>query len=198
VPEWSIEEMKRPFPGLRPPCPRAATTGLTAIELLVALTILAVLATIGLPSFHHVLMEIRLKNAVSDFHSVLQLARSEAIMRNRFVVVCPSSDGESCAQHTNWHAGGILFVSADTGSESAAPDALLRTYSSPGSDITATTNHRRRVVYRPNGLASGYNATFTFCDPRGDAHARALVLANSGRVRFSRTQPDGGPLSCPH
>jgi type IV fimbrial biogenesis protein FimT len=52
------------------------------------------------------------------------------------------------------------------------------------------------AIYYPNGTASS-NGTFTFCDERGAAAAKALIIAKSGRVRVSDKAVDGTALQCP-
>ena len=40
------------------------------------------------------------------------------------------------------------------------------------------------------------NGTLVFCDPRGSAHARAIIISHTGRPRVARLDADGKPLRC--
>ena len=76
--------------------------GFTLIELMVVLTISALLFAIGVPAFQNAALGGRLSAAANNLLASIQLARSEAIKRNLPVTVCASSDGATCARHTAW------------------------------------------------------------------------------------------------
>jgi type IV fimbrial biogenesis protein FimT len=65
--------------------------GFTLVELLVVLAILAILATIGLPSFQRLVADYRVASQANSVQGLLQFARTEAIKRTNGVIVC--SDG---------------------------------------------------------------------------------------------------------
>jgi type IV fimbrial biogenesis protein FimT len=56
---------------------------------------------------------------------------------------------------------------------------------------------RTRVTFQGNGGNAGSNLTFTLCDGRGPAKARALVLSNSGRLRDAPADADAAAATCP-
>jgi hypothetical protein len=41
------------------------------------------------------------------------------------------------------------------------------------------------------------NGTIVFCDARGSAHARAIIISHTGRPRVAQRDADGKPLRCP-
>jgi type IV fimbrial biogenesis protein FimT len=61
---------------------RAAQRGFSLVELATALTIVAILMMLGMPSFSEYINNARLGAAAQSFYSGLSLARSEAIRRN--------------------------------------------------------------------------------------------------------------------
>lgn len=64
-------------------------SGVTLVELVIAMAILAILATLALPSFQTMIENQRLRAAAESMLNGLQLARAEAIRRNarvRFVI----------------------------------------------------------------------------------------------------------------
>lgn len=69
---------KAPGTGPRP----GRSRGVTLIELMVVVVVLAVLGTLAAPSFRGLLAEQRLSAATSSINSLLWLARSESIKRN--------------------------------------------------------------------------------------------------------------------
>ena len=65
--------------------------GFTLVELMVTLTVLAILVGVALPSFRDMILNNRRTAIVNDLVSSLLLARSEAIKRGQPVSVCASS-----------------------------------------------------------------------------------------------------------
>jgi type IV fimbrial biogenesis protein FimT len=61
--------------------------GLTIIELMTVLVVIAILAIIALPGFNDLMAKRRVEGVFSELHTDMQLARSEAVARNRAVRV---------------------------------------------------------------------------------------------------------------
>ena len=72
-------------------------SGLTLVELLVGLAVMAVLLTVAVPSFQGLREQYTVRSAGMAVHADLQLARREAIKRNREVTVCFTNSGSA-----NW------------------------------------------------------------------------------------------------
>ena len=69
--------------------------GVTLIELLVALSVMAIVLTLGVPAFTDFFASGRMSAAANDVVSAMHLARSEAIKRRRSVTVCASGNASS-------------------------------------------------------------------------------------------------------
>ena len=65
--------------------------GFTLIEMLVVLTVLAIMMVVGVPSFRSFVDGQKVKTASFGLMSGLMLARSEAIKRNTPVIVAPAT-----------------------------------------------------------------------------------------------------------
>ncbi len=92
-------------------------SGFTLIELLVTIAVVAILATLAVPSFQGVMMRNRAASEANQVLSLLMLARSEAIKRNTSVSLCPSPDGVKCDPDQAWADGVMLFVDDDEDDE---------------------------------------------------------------------------------
>jgi type IV fimbrial biogenesis protein FimT len=70
-----------------------ASAGFTLIELMISVLLVAVLLGIGVPSFRTLIDNQRLRAVSSDLRIALNTTRSEAVKRNRSVVLSPSDTG---------------------------------------------------------------------------------------------------------
>ena len=68
-------------------------SGFTLVELMVTLGVLAILVTLATPSFTSVINSNRLSSQANELVADIQLARSEALRRNRTVRLCRSTNG---------------------------------------------------------------------------------------------------------
>ena len=78
----------------------------TIIEILIAITILAILAAVGAPSLRSSLVSSQVRSAASDLYSSVVLARSEAIKRATGVDISPVS--------SSWSNGWTVKVGTTT------------------------------------------------------------------------------------
>ena len=119
-----------------------ASLGFTLIELLTALVVLAILATVALPSYQNFVLTQRVRGASYDLMTSLVFARSEAIKRNANVSMTQAAGGWT--QGWTVSAGALTLRTQDPygGSVSIANSASLTTitYSNDGRLATPTTD----------------------------------------------------------
>lgn len=167
----------------------------TLLEMLVTLGMAATLAVLAAAAGRQWLLEARMVGAVNGVVHAIHLARAAALAEAREVVLCRSVDGAQCAPAGDWSSGWLVFVNHD-GDEPAMVDAGERILAASGRlPLASIRSNRRAYTLRPHALRAT-NGTLVFCDERGDANARALILSYSGRPRLSRRAADGGALQC--
>jgi type IV fimbrial biogenesis protein FimT len=169
--------------------------GFTLYELLVTMALVAILLTLGLPSFSKTLTKSRQTTEINALFHAIHLARKESIRRRQVVSLCPSSDGETCRPGTDWSSGWILFNNADQDSPpqvDADEFVVLRHHVDPAFRITA---NRRAFTLRAT-YKRATNGTFVVCDRSGGVAPKALVISYTGRPRVAPQRPGGGPWSC--
>ena len=173
---------------------RVFNRGLTLIELLIALSVMAILVAVAIPAYSNMLISHRLATQSNTFLSALHLARSEAIKRNGRVVVCKSSSGESCAAGGGWEQGWIVFEDANNNASLDDAEALLRWGQALDEGFVMTGNApvAAYVSYTPLGLTKKTSGAFqagtiTLCPPDGsEGDARQVVISITGRPRIKK------------
>lgn len=163
--------------------------GMTIIELMVVLAVVAILATIGVPAMAGFVAENRVAAKTNLVISHLQFARHSAVTRRASVVACPSANQSACSGTNRWDRGWIIFIDRDNDREPDSPADILRVVA-PENRLLLHSAGRDRVRFQPMGTAYGTNLTIRVCDARGQAEARAIVVSNPGRVRVRRSVGD--------
>jgi type IV fimbrial biogenesis protein FimT len=167
------------------------------IELLCALGVLAILAGIALPSFRDLRQNTGRATAVNSFLHSLFLARSEALKRGSMVSLCASADGNRCSGNaTQWQQGWIIFANDDFDSPPQRDQDELLLFVHPGWREGTIRSNRASFSLRSTAQAV-VNGTVVFCDSRGSAHARAVIINSVGRPRLAQRDADNRPLRCP-
>lgn len=169
--------------------------GYSLYELLMTMALIALVMTLGLPSFGGIVASHRLRTEVNALFHAVHLARKDSIMTRRAVTLCPSTDGTQCTGGYDWSAGWIRFVNVDRDeppSVDAAEPVLQYHNVTPETRIVA---NRRGFTLRSIELRAT-NGTLVVCDRAGRASARALVVSYTGRPRVALRDRRGELYSC--
>jgi len=169
--------------------------GLTLPELLISLSVTSIMTFTALIYLPPLIQSNRMSGEVNRFVTSLQLARSEAVKSGRRLVLCPQTKQHLCGRAADWENGWLLFASEDREWQTDEP-LILKAPPMAGFIEMRSGNHRKRIVYQPDGSSGGTNSSFTFCDRRGLTRPRVICLSNSGRPRTTFTQCDGKPVEC--
>ncbi len=172
-----------------------AARGMSLWELMLTLALVSVLLGLAVPSFEDVVLDNRRAADVNMLVGSIQLARNESIKRARPVVLCKTRDPTTCAgEGVHWEHGWMVFANEDDDSPVVRdPDEPLLRAHQPA--IAGTIRGNRGTFHFRPGFWRSTNGTITFCDRRGAAKARAVIISYTGRPRVSDTGP-GRPLVC--
>ena len=156
--------------------------GLTLLECLITLAILAVLMAVGVPAFHDQLADARARAAAHQLYSALQFARTRALREGVPVTVCPVSAT----------AGGAVKCDGDFGQsimawrESADADPVLRIWTPPEGVAIRNRAGTERVTggieWDANGLGHR-NLTLSVC---AVGRNWSVVVNRLGRPRIAK------------
>jgi type IV fimbrial biogenesis protein FimT len=165
--------------------------GFTLVELLVTITVLGLLVSVGLPSVRDFVVSNRLSSDINSFVGLVNYARSEAITRNQSVIICPKTAGSNTCQADNkWNLYDVqVFVDVDGSGDFSAGDILLKTL--PAVDSTGSQTKFWRtaagvVSFGTVGFArqaSTFNVETVSSDTAYvTKYGRTLCLSQPGRV----------------
>ncbi len=176
---------------------KTRSRGFTLVELLVTVSIVALLTVLGLPSLRDTFERNAVTGHVNTFLGAVQFARGEAIKRGTTVKMCRSVGAESavapaCAVGSGnaspgWATGWIIFVDRNDNGTVDAADILLKVQealsSSGGVQADAAT---LVLLFRPTGMLAGTAGQFTFKSASGAAtQDRRVCLSLQGRARIA-------------
>lgn len=166
--------------------------GFTLIELLVTISLASILLAIAVPSFRELTIGNRLTTQANEFAAAVQLARSEAIKRNRNVTLCrvasnqPDTCVTSSADWTNW----IVLA----GNGTVVRRGTVTTAGTGGTRVRSTLTNDT-VTFTPDGLASTGSAlvngqNISVCSQRtSHNNFRRVTLGLGSRIS---TETDSG------
>ncbi|HUH37028.1 MAG TPA: GspH/FimT family protein [Spongiibacteraceae bacterium] len=159
--------------------------GITLLELLMALAILAMLAA-ATPAVDQWISRNRATSEMLEMYRLVQYARSTAVHRNEVVTLCGSPDGALCSR--DWHLPELLvFIDQNDNRLLDAGDTPLRRTRLPGGDWHWRASAGRDYLrFRSDGSAVEWGR-LTQCPqhPRS-ATASQLVLNRVGRAYLKR------------
>lgn len=137
--------------------------GLSLVELMVVLSIAAILLGLALPSYTNLTATYRVKSASSELYLSLIRARGEAARLNQSITVTPNASG--------WQAG---WTVTDTGSNTL--------YSEDASSGVSVSGGPTSLVYMSSGRIKGTTSpSFSIADATGHGEKRCVSVDLSGR-----------------
>jgi len=137
--------------------------GFTLIELMMTISIAAILMAVGVPSFRYVTTSNRVSSEINGLLGDLQFARAEAIREGQTVTVCASADGATCSGSTNWKTGWLVFSDTGVIGTLDGTDPILkmqRTFS--GLDTLQANHNISAVTFSREGFAQTLPSPITF------------------------------------
>lgn len=172
--------------------------GFTLIELMVTITVAAVLLAVATPSFLNYQRNSELTSAANSFVAGVNVARGEAMKRGMNAMLVPSSG-------TDWSSGWTVFVDQDrsgalnTGDTTIIQQPALPIYFNVTGQGTAGETPAY-IMFDASGYAKTKTAGFgalTLTIARNDLsgallieQTRRIVVARSGRARACKPATD--------
>ena len=167
--------------------------GFTFVELLIAVAILSITFSAALPSLSSMIGHRKADSSVDTLITVFSLARSEAVLSNQIVTICPTNDFINCSG--DWIDPLMAFTDGDNSKSITGDEKLIYTFNTQDTGIALEVHptHKNYFQYAGTGLSHGTPGNIVFCSNTGNVQfARQIVISFSGRIRISRdTNQDG-------
>lgn len=178
---------------------RAASrqAGASLVEIMIALTVLAISLAIGIPAFSEWLQNTQIRTATESMLAGIQSARSEALKRNavvRFQMM--SSIDAACAQSatgTNWVVSlGDAAGQCDVADPATPPNIVRIKSATEGTPNVTFQASQSSFAFNGLGMltpAIGATATIDVANPTGGT---CVADGNGGKMRCLRIQIASG------
>ncbi|WP_105265318.1 GspH/FimT family protein [Pseudoalteromonas sp. T1lg76] len=160
-----------------------AALGMTLVELMVAISIAAILISIALFSFGDLQLTNRRTNYMQTLHRNVMSARAYAIYHNQFVRICPQI-AQQCTD--SWQNDIMIFVDENQDRQRNANEHILRVISPPRSGDRINYS-RTGLSFKPTGMLLGFNnGSFIYCsaEPKLNQPALRITVSLVGRIRL--------------
>ena len=162
--------------------------GFTLTELVVVMSIVAILLSLGVPSYRSITNSYRLSSEVNGLLGDLMYARAEAIKEGQRVTVCASTNGATCSGGTAWQTGWIVWSNPTNALQPTAGILRLQLkFTGTTPDTFVASNGVSAVTYNREGFATtagGFpNTTITLHDKSANAiWTRCLWITPQGTL----------------
>ncbi|MEJ8850501.1 GspH/FimT family pseudopilin [Variovorax rhizosphaerae] len=161
-------------------------SGFTVIELMMVVLVVAIVATLALPSFNAVVSRYRVRTAVEDVTATIYFARSEAIQRGGGVMVQKATEaGCTTPEASDWSCGWLVFADRN-GNKTVDNGELLQSTPRPrGVTVKLTKKYVSSMGLNQWGESSA-GMIGVAISPSGDddvALSNVLCLSGGGSLR---------------
>jgi len=167
------------------------------MEVLVAMTLIVILAAIGVISLRAFFFRTDETVMTQQLLRVIEFAQQEAKARHQAIIVCGSKDLNTCS--SAWSEGQLVF--ADVNDDGVVSDksqilAVLQAKTHSGVlHWRAFPYYHDYIAFYPSGLMRSDNASFWYCSEDGGKPVWAIMLSKTGKARLESPY-EGSDLTC--
>lgn len=163
--------------------------GVTLVELMVTVSIVAIILAFVGPSVQSILIKNRIVAEINETSSLIQYARHHAIDEQAQVVLCPSTDYAICS--TDWNSPKIVFIDENDNAIRDGAEELLVTIGAT-SETSIMTNTTDIIKFSETGEANLATEILLCHKDKKAEYARSLSITLQGRVKMSTDSDRNG------
>jgi type IV fimbrial biogenesis protein FimT len=151
------------------------SSGFTLIEVIIAIAVFAILATVAIPNYIGWLPKRHLRSSIIDVQSAINLARFTAIRENTDVVLTFDTAAESY----------LAYIDTDEdGSQDAGERTVRSKGMSPGINLESTDFDGDELIFNSRGLIENNINTgdMVLTNKNGDGRTITLTITGMSRI----------------
>ena len=153
--------------------------GLTLLEMLVAVSILAIVLTSVAPNIQSILVKNKITSDLNNLSALAQRARFTAVDEQTSVVLCPTENYSTCS--SDWKSAKMVFIDANTNDKRDDSEPLIVT-SDPLNSANIIYGISGPIIFNEQG-GIDTAGTVMLCPKTNDNnYASALLLSLYGRI----------------
>jgi type IV fimbrial biogenesis protein FimT len=166
--------------------------GITFIELMVTLSVIALLYALCIPNLQDVLMKQERERTLDTLQIALDYAQTEVLKQGVSLVLCGSSNGKTCNKdklwsNLSWTKQIIILREWDQKILHTLPPIHYGTLRYTGFP------NNTHILFHPNQSTNTPNGTFIYCPKnKKSKEARTLILNDAGRTYFNVNKTSEG------
>jgi len=167
------------------------TSGMTLIELMTVLAVVALLSVMGLPAMKEINKKAEARAQISRIHMTISQAYAHAILNTVPVTLCPLDTNNRCQR--TWESTITSFEDHNRDRRRQPEEAIINILA-PLQDPSAARNYGRRnaLTFDAQGHAMGYNGTFRYCYQGSKHYAGGVIVPGTGRIRKAKDRNADG------
>jgi type IV fimbrial biogenesis protein FimT len=178
--------------------------GVTLVELMLTLIVVSIVMAVGVPGVADLVQNNRMTAATNDLVSSIHLARSEALLRRRPVVICPVDDpaaaDPACNPAGDFGAGWLVFTDDNQNAQRDADDVIINVrpalHEQIAGNVTADAGAPAYIAFADDGFRTDLDGVgnpgvtnLQLCDSRGDRR----ISGGRAAGRWIRVSATGHP-----
>jgi len=159
--------------------------GLTLLELMATIMILASLALFAIPAFQDLKARTQATALSNHILGMVQLTRSTAVNYGTTATLCPSLNSTTCSR--KWKRGLIVFLDSNKDGKRTKDETIVANLKElpEGAWIEwRAFQNPKYLQYQPSGRTNNHNGRFAYCPPNNNQrHAQEIIINKAGRAR---------------
>lgn len=165
------------------PIPHPRSSGASLLEVLLCLTILALLNSFAIPQLQNYKMYFDSRATQKSLQALLATARARALYRQQIVTLCPLNNSTSCS--SQWETKLSVFIDSNSNAVLDPDEEEILVWDEIQEYASFSwTLDRRYIRFRPNGSTTATTGSLRYCliDKDSPNNFR-IVIARTGRTR---------------
>ncbi len=160
------------------------SSGYTLLELLVTISVSAILITSGIPALSDLIDKLQSQSDIQQLRVAIQLTRQQAISHTQTTTLCPHLINSECSK--DWAAGLMIFSDPNGNGKRDTNESVIRVLPKFNNDLRwSSFGSNNYLRYTANGFTFNQNGSFHYCTNSVDNNRR-LTINRTGRPYINK------------